>query len=117
MKLPACLLAAVLVVIPCSRADDLLVPQILGKWTTIAGNPDLAELNGEKQQPVDFGIWQAADGTWQLWSCVRYTKEPGRTRVFYRWESPRLTTADWKPAGIAMHADVKLGETEGGLQA
>ena len=66
---------------------------------------------------MDFGIWQAADGTWQLWSCVRGTKEPGKTRVLHRWESPTLTEARWKPQGIAMQADTKLGETEGGLQA
>lgn len=100
-----------------SRAAEVLVPQISGEWTTIAQSPDLGTLSSEKQQPVDFGIWQAADGKWQLWSCVRGTKEPGKTRLFFRWESPSLTEADWKPAGIAMQADVKLGETQGGLQA
>jgi hypothetical protein len=113
------LIPALLLALCClpSRAEEILVPQISGEWTTIAHNPDLGTLSGEKQEPVDFGVWQAADGTWQLWSCVRGTKEPGKSRLFYRWESPSLTTAEWKPVGIAMQADVKLGETQGGLQA
>jgi glutamine amidotransferase-like uncharacterized protein len=100
-----------------AATDDLLVPQILGTWTEIADKPDLGDLKSDQQEIVDFGIWQAKGGTWQLWSCVRKTKEPGKTRLFHRWESPSLTPADWKPAGIAMKADASLGETEGGLQA
>ena len=111
------LILATFIVTQCLPASDLLVPEILGTWTTIADNPNLGDLKSDKQQPVDFGIWQAADGTWQLWSCVRGTKEPGKTRVLHRWESPTLTEARWKPQGIAMQADAKLGETEGGLQA
>ncbi len=88
-----------------------------GKPWQIAGNPDLGDLTGPDQQPVDFAVWKAADGTWQLWSCIRDTKEPGRTRLFYRWESPHLTSANWTPRGIAMQADPSKGETPGGLQA
>lgn len=98
-------------------AADLLVPRITGPWTVIARSPDLGALGREKQEPVDFAVWQAADGTWQLWSCIRNTAEPGRTRLLHRWESATLTAADWKPMGIAMQADPKLGETAGGLQA
>jgi hypothetical protein len=93
------------------------MPVIREPWIQIAGDPDLGELTAAKQQPVDFGIWQAADGTWQLWSCIRGTKEPGKSRLFYRWEGARLTDPNWKPMGIAMQADPKLGETPGGLQA
>ena len=101
-----------------ARADDApLVPVPDDKWWTIATSPDLGELTSEKQQPVDFAVWQAADGSWQLWSCVRASKERGNTRLFYRWEGPKLTDADWKPMGIAMRADETLGETPGGLQA
>jgi len=39
----------------------VLMPVIEGGWWQVAGNPDLGELTGEKQQPVDFGIWQAAE--------------------------------------------------------
>jgi len=94
-----------------------VVPRVAGEWWTIAGDPDLGPLTDPKQQPVDFGIWQAADGTWQLWSCIRATKEPGKTRLFHRWEGKNLTENHWTPTGIAMHAEPSLGETEGGLQA
>jgi len=92
-------------------------PVIDGGWWQVAGDPDLGDYTSAKQQPVDFGIWQAADGTWQIWSCIRHTKCGGHTRLFYRWEGKRLTDTDWKPMGIAMEADPSLGERLGGLQA
>jgi hypothetical protein len=98
-------------------ADHPLVPRIVGEWWTVAGNPDLGALTGEKQQVVDFGIWTAADGTWQIWACIRATKAPGKTRLFHRWEGARLTDRDWTPKGVAQQADPSLGENEGGMQA
>jgi hypothetical protein len=100
-----------------SAATAPLVPQLTGSWWTVAHDPDLGALTTRNQQPVDFGIWQAADGTWQLWSCIRGTKEPGKTRLFHRWEGARLTDPNWTAKGIAMQADPSLGETQGGLQA
>src|SRR6516162_5709624 len=70
----------------CMAASVPRKPGIVGDWWQIAGDPDLGNLTSPKQQPVDFAVWQAADGTWQLWSCVRNTREPGNTRLFYRWE-------------------------------
>ena len=96
---------------------NVLVPTISGDWWQVAGDPDLGEYTSPKQQPVDFGVWQAADGTWQLWSCIRHTKCGGKTRLFYRWEGKNLTDKNWQPMGIAMEADTTLGETKGGLQA
>ncbi len=113
----ACIVFASSVLAAPAGAVDLLVPRIAGPWTVIARSPDLGPLSTDRQQPVDFAIWQAADGSWQLWSCIRHTAEPGRTRLFHRWESPSLTAADWQPLGIAMQADPRLGETAGGLQA
>src|SRR5690349_10322382 len=98
-------------------AEPVLVPQIDGDFWQVAGDPDLGKYTTPQQQPVDFGIWQAADGTWQLWSCIRGTKEPGNTRLFYRWEGAALTDRDWKPMGIALHADTGVGEVADGLQA
>jgi hypothetical protein len=98
-------------------ADQIVVPQIDGDFWKIAGDPDLGKYTLAKQQPVDFGIWQAADGTWQLWSCIRSTATPGKTRLFYRWQADKITDKDWTPMGIAMMADPNFGETEGGLQA
>ena len=98
-------------------ADNILVPQIDGGFWQVAGDPDLGKYTSPNQQPVDFGIWQAADGTWQLWSCIRSTLTPGKTRLFYRWQADKLTDSNWTPMGIAMMADPNFGETEGGLQA
>ncbi len=98
-------------------ADTVLIPKIEGPWGQISGSPDLGRFTTARQQPVDFAIWQAADGTWQLWSCIRSTAYPGWTRLFYRWEARRLTDRDWRPMGIVMTSDPKLGEVEGMLQA
>jgi len=32
----------------------------------VADHPDPGEFTAANQQPVDFGVWQAAEGTWQL---------------------------------------------------
>jgi Glycosyl hydrolases family 32 N-terminal domain len=98
-------------------ADGPKKPVLVGEPWQVAGDPDLGDLNNPKQQPVDFAVWQAADGSWQLWSCIRFTKAPGKTRLFYRWEGANITDANWKPMGVAMKADPKTGELEGGLQA
>ena len=98
-------------------AEPVLVPQIDGDFWQVAGDPDLGKYTIPKQQPVDFAIWQAADGTWQVWSCIRGTAAPGKTRLFYRWQGKNLTDRDWTSMGIAMMADPDFGETEGGLQA
>ncbi len=98
-------------------AGQVLVPQIDGPWWQVAGDPDLGKYTHPKQQPVDFAIWQAADGTWQIWSCIRNTKCGGKTRLFHRWQGAKLTDTDWQPMGIAMEADTSFGETAGGLQA
>jgi hypothetical protein len=101
-----------------NKKDHIIfIPEIVGEWWQIAGNPDLGECTSENQEPVDFGIWQAEDGTWQLWSCIRNTKCGKHTRLFYRWEGESLTNPDWQPMGIAMQADTTLGEKSGGLQA
>jgi len=94
------------------------VPQIdEAGWWQIASNPDLGELHSDKQEPVDFAVWQAADGTWQLWSCIRNTKEKGVTRLLHRWEGKSLFDRDWQPMGVAMRGDPAFGERVGGLQA
>ncbi len=100
-----------------ASAAEVMQPRIQGEWWTIAGDPDLAAFTSANQQPVDFGVWPAADGTWQLWSCIRKTRCGGNTRLFYRWEGAALTNTNWTPKGIAMQAKPELGETPGGLQA
>ena len=97
--------------------ETVLIPQIDGDWWQVAGDPDLGKYTTARQQPVDFAIWQAADGSWQIWSCIRATKCGGKTRLFYRWQGAKITDRDWQPMGIAMEADAAFGETPGGLQA
>lgn len=115
-----CIFGLIFSVQPEEKAKRVLVPQIDGEWWYVTGNPMDHKFATERQEPVDFAVWQASDGTWQLWSCMRKTTaggESGKTRFFYRWEGKHLTDSDWKPMGIAMDADPSLGETPGGLQA
>ncbi len=98
-------------------APSVPVPRIDGEWWQVAGDPDLATMTRPGQQPVDFAVWPAADGTWQLWSCIRGTGIGGNTRLFYGWQGAHLTDSNWTPQGIKMTARTDLGETEGGLQA
>jgi hypothetical protein len=93
------------------------VPRVTSDFWTVAHNPDLGAVGAPGQQVVDFSVWEAADGTWQLWSCIRGTNVGGNTRLFYHWEGRNLTDSDWTPKGIAMQADPSLGETAGGVQA
>ena len=98
--------------------EHVKVPTIVGEWWDVAGDPDLGpQITTAKQQPVDFAVWQAADGTWQLWSCVRGTNFGGKNRLFHGWEGQAITDANWKPTGIQMTARPQLEETSGGLQA
>jgi len=116
MKTPAILVGA-LVVLQSLHAAPVMMPVIDGEWWTVAGDPNLDAHTDPKQQPVDFAVWPAEDGAWQLWSCIRGTKCGGKTRLFHRWEGRELMAPDWKPMGIAMEAKTELGETAGGLQA
>ena len=62
----------------------IFVPKIDGEWRSTTSQPDLGAYNGKKQEPVDFAVWKARNGTWQLWSCIRGTSIGGNTRLFYR---------------------------------
>lgn len=111
------LLAAV-VIAGCSSPpiEGPAIPEIDGDWIQVTGNPDLGAFTTGYQQPVDFAIWQVADGSWHIWECIRLTLVGGRSRLFYHWQAAEMT-GPWTPVGIAMIADPSLGETEGGLQA
>jgi len=68
-----------------NATESILAPQIDGEWWQVASNPMDHKYSIERQEPVDFAIWQAADGTWQLWSCIRNTTaggKNGKTRFF-----------------------------------
>ena len=79
--------------------------------------PALGGRPAQVPQAPDFTIFQAADGTWQLVSCVRGTTHPGGGRLLYRWEAKRLTDADWTPKGVFRTSDTALGHKEGVVQA
>ncbi|HVR21587.1 MAG TPA: hypothetical protein VMS65_17855, partial [Polyangiaceae bacterium] len=91
---------------------------VVGKFWDIARNPNLGAYdNGMLQQPIAFGIWQAVDGTWQLWASIRNTTVGGSTRLFAKWEAQQIASANWMEGGVAMVADAAFGEVPGGLQA
>ncbi|MGN6342862.1 MAG: hypothetical protein ACTHML_17945 [Ginsengibacter sp.] len=92
-------------------------PVIDGTSWLITGDPDLGKNTSGNQQPVDFGIWQAADSSWQVWSCIRGTNIGGKSRLFFSWQGGKITDTAWIPMGISMVADTGFGETKGGLQA
>jgi hypothetical protein len=93
------------------------VPRIAGEWVQIAGEPELGRFETPKQEVVDFAIWEAADGSWQAWSCIRHTAEAGATRLFHRWEGKSPVEPGWEPMGVAMRADPAFGERLGSMQA
>jgi hypothetical protein len=95
-----------------------IIPVIEEPWWPVASTPRLPDAyHSDKLEPVDFAVWQAADSTWQLWSCIRHTNCGGHTRLLYGWEGQRLFNTDWTPKGIKMEARPDLGEAQGGLQA
>ena len=137
------MLARISFVSLASVVDPVLLPPTptLGAvaWASIVGMPDLslgpfgnASFNTPcpgcgNVQPVDFGIWQAADGSWQLQSCIRNTgigAEWNHSRLFYRWESTATNASafptnarQWHAVGVVMIGEQRYGENQGGLQA
>jgi hypothetical protein len=97
--------------------STLRVPTLSGPWIRLVGNPDLGPWSDPGAQPVDFSIWQAADGSWQLVACVRKTRFPGQGRLFYRWESPSLVKPDWAEKGVFLTTDAHPEFEQGHLQA
>jgi len=116
---PASTVAAILILSASAgwSAPPVMIPRVVGEWWTIAQNPDLGAYNTTNQQPVDFAVWQAADGTWQLWSCIRNTRCGGVTRLLHGWEGRRVGRHELAPRGITMEAMAEFGERTGGLQA
>jgi hypothetical protein len=92
-------------------------PVIVGDFWRVVKNPDLGVYTDQKAQPVDFAVWQAADGMWQLVSCVRHTKFPGGSRLLFRWETDQLTNPDWQERGIFMTSDDHPEHEQGTVQA
>jgi hypothetical protein len=85
------------------------VPALDGEPWHITGYPELADLAyGSEHEIVDHAIWQADDGKWRVWACVRGTRIG---RLLYGWESTDLESPNWTPSGITMRAEKIYGES------
>ena len=94
-----------------------LTPRLDGPWIKLVGRPELERWATPKVEPVDFTVFQADDGRWQLIACVRHTSHPGKGRLLYRWSSDRLTATEWRGDGIFLESSDTMNHTEGLLQA
>jgi hypothetical protein len=92
------------------RHDIPRIPVIEGDWWQVGNNPDLGDLTSEEQEVVDHCFFQASDGKWQLWACIRAVKVG---RIFYRWQGDSIEQRNWTPMGIAMRSDSTYGESQG----
>jgi len=90
-----------------------------GRWWTVATRPALDNLPlisedyqstepRRRNEPCDHTLYQASDGTWQLWACVRNTRVG---RLLVNWESDDLTRSDWRLTGRHIRADRGAGES------
>jgi len=93
------------------------VPRLAGPWIRLTDRPPLERWGTPKAEPVDFTIFRAADGRWQLISCIRNTSYPGKGRLLYRWSSDRLTAPGWRADGIFLESQAEIGNAEGLMQA
>jgi len=86
------------------------VPVLVGEWWRICEMPELGELAGpvaRKQNVVDHGFVQDAEGTWHLWACIRGTAV---SRLIYGWRGKSLEEGPWEPAGVKVRAREEYGE-------
>lgn len=99
------------------QSQPNLVPKLSGEWLQLTQRPPLERWGTPKAEPVDFTVFKASDGRWQLISCIRHTSQPGKGRLLYRWSSAQLAERNWRPDGIFLEATGKDGHAEGLLQA
>ena len=100
-----------------NKNETAVKPSLSGPWIKLVGRPPLEKWASDEAEPVDFTVFQADNGRWQLISCIRHTKHPGGTRLLYRWSSPELTHEDWRPEGIFLSSKSDWDHVEGKLQA
>ena len=89
-------------------------PVLNGDFWMIGDNPDLEPILGKKEfengwipECVDHHIFQAEDGLWHLWGCIRGTQVG---RILYHWRSANLTDAHWEQTGEVIRSDQSYGE-------
>ena len=102
---------------PSGNSIPSRVPKLAGPWIRLTDRPPLERWGTPKAEPVDFTIFRAADGRWQLISCIRNTSHPGKGRLLYRWSSDRLTAPGWRADGIFLESQAEIGNAEGLMQA
>lgn len=100
-----------------AAASDPLTPRLGGPWIQLVGRPELEKWASPEAEPVDFTLFQADDGNWQLIACVRKTTHPGSGRLLYRWSSPELQREGWKGEGIFLSSRPDWDHREGVVQA
>jgi len=100
-----------------AQDEPALKPSLAGPWIQLAGRPELEKWASPEAEPVDFTVYQADNGRWQLIACVRKTTQPGSGRLLYRWSSEELTKEGWKPEGIFLSSKPEWDHAEGRLQA
>jgi hypothetical protein len=108
-KLPLFILAVAVALFSCGR-NRIMVPVVDGEPWKICSVPDLGPLNGPdpvRQQVVDHGFFQAGDGSWQCWACIRGTAVG---RILYGWQGESLTGPMFESTGIVVRADSAYGE-------
>ncbi|MEX2513384.1 MAG: hypothetical protein WD398_10805 [Cyclobacteriaceae bacterium] len=94
-----------------------LSPVLFGDWWLIGPPPSQGRNNipvkmgkdGKfmKYESVDHHIFQAEDGNWHLWGCVRHT---GWGRILYK----NLTDSPWEATGEFIRANAAFGESING---
>lgn len=99
------------------QASEPLTPHLDGPWIELVGRPPLEKWATDRAEPVDFTLFQANDGRWQLISCIRHTAHPGGTRLLYRWSNSELKSEGWRPDGIFLSSNPELDHAEGTIQA
>ena len=100
-----------------ARPAGPLTPRIDGPWIQLVGRPPLEQWASPQAEPVDFTIFQADNGRWQLISCTRGTMHPGGGRLLYRWSSPELLCEDWRPEGIFLSSKPEWNHGQGSVGA
>jgi hypothetical protein len=97
-----------------SNEKRAMKPELEGEFLTIGDNPDLGELNGNRdpqkgavQECVDHHVFYAGDNKWHLWGCVRGTAVG---RILYHWRGEHLTSAHWEKTGELLRSDQAYGE-------
>ena len=90
-----------------SEAKRRLRPVLDGEFWMVGDNPDLGELQGDRQECVDHHIFRSDDGAWHLWGCIRGT---AIGRLLYHWEDDALTDEHWRRTGEFIRADTACGE-------